>query len=411
MALFILPRDINNLISATLQKAVHSIPKSIRVCCLLNLPWAFTTSPAPIIMHRLSMIGLFRLCSMKPLRYLCSLTRKRNYSSRTKRAPILQLPVEILLLVADNLALHDMFVLSQTCRALRYIMIHDWEDEISRLSYDDELRFWAGLASTLPTCWACPKCCKLHHLDISDIPITSFPRPSRLPCGVDLSRRDFSGHGYAIQHHHIQTALKLSPPGKRHEKYFKALMVPYTHTAEIYGTVFTETYKAEPRIINDRFLLSEKWMLKNNTPLVLPFFRHNGIWVCPHLCVCDGGLMSSRSWKKVVSGIARMKYKNTPFKEILHLEDGITLALKSLGERVCVSCPRCPTDCEISVSVDERMAIIRAWHDFGMQGSPVDASWMVHVKTSAKNDWLNPGFGVSYAQGSVRKLWDTGISW
>lgn len=70
-----------------------------------------------------------------------------------------------------------------------------------------------------------------------------------------------------------------------------------------------------------------------------------------------------------------------------------------------ISCPRCPTDCGIIVSASQRIATVRAWHDFGTEASPMDISWRVHVATDFTEDWLNGGPRVDYVHGSIRGLW------
>lgn len=335
---------------------------------------------------------------------------KSDRSCRNRDAAILQLPTDILFLVADNLALHDKFFLSQTCQALRHIMFRDWDSEISRLSFNDKLRFWTGLACTLPSYWACAKCCKLHLINTSDTPtslILGWQYPS---CGADLSRGDFIRQGYSVQHHHIQIALKLSRLRNKHEKYFAALMDTYTYTSENFTTLFIRSFTAEPRIINKRFILHEEWNIRNDTSVISPLFQHNDISVCPHLCVYGGGLECSFTWKRIVRRLARQRNKNREFKEIIQLENGILSAFKSPGEWICISCPRCPTDCQIKASTDGRTATIRAWHDFGVEGSPMDTGWSVHVKSGGNKDWLYQEPSLDYAHGSIRNLWLADIS-
>ena len=220
---------------------------------------------------------------------------KANKDDVNKNVALLQLPPEIFRLIINNVGLHGEFVLSQTCHDLRNVFSRDWDDEISRLRFNDRLRFWAGLACALPGYWACPECCRLHPIDTSDTPTT----PHNLLCGANLSLhcvelpRCGINRGYLIQQHHIQNALKLSRSESRYQQYFVDLMRSYTKTDRnefMFEPSFTESYTAKPRIIDNRFILQEEWIIADDSNVIRPLEQHSIIPVCPHLCVFSGGL-------------------------------------------------------------------------------------------------------------------------
>ncbi|TFB02514.1 hypothetical protein CCMA1212_005044 [Trichoderma ghanense] len=327
----------------------------------------------------------------------------RDHDQKSPGAAILQLPLDILFLITSHLALHDEFLLSHTCKALRQVVFHHWNIEIPRLSFEDQIGFWVGLAYTLPNRRVCLKCCKLHPIDASDVPAAFRAVRSRgVPCRVNYSR-GIEIEGYSVQHYHVQLALKLSRLGSVHQQYLAALLDPYTRTGRSLIPPLAESYAAEPRIINQRFILREEWNISNNTGTALPLFSDKTclhLPVCPHMRMAFGGPARSRSWKESsIRWMGHMSHNNTSdsmqqleestlLKEVTLLEDGIELAYESPGRWIFNSCLHCPTDFAIMVSTDEREATIRAWHDFGREGSPLDISWKAHV-TDGNAHWLD----------------------
>ncbi|PTB65891.1 hypothetical protein BBK36DRAFT_1120850 [Trichoderma citrinoviride] len=360
---------------------------------------------------------------MHRLRFLRRLLGKgrrhhRDHDQKHPSAAILQLPLDILLLITDNLALHDTFLLSHTCKALRQVTFQDWDADISRLPFEDQIAFWAGLAYTLPNRWACLQCCKLHPINISDVPAAfRTVRNRAFPCSIDYSR-GIEIEGYSVQHYHVQFALKLSRLGNVHQQYLAALMDSYTRTGPSLIPPLAESYAAEPRIINERFILREEWKISNNTSTALPLLWDNTdlhIPVCPHMRM-SGGPARSRSWKESsihwmvrVSNSMQQREGSVLLKEITLLEDGIALAYESPGQWIFNSCLHCPTDFAIMISTDEQEATIRAWHDFGVEGSPLDISWKEHVKDEATH-YFDVGPYLDYPHGGVRESWLEGIS-
>lgn len=280
---------------------------------------------------------------------------------------------------------------------------------------------WGWPTCTLPNRWACLKCCKLHHIDTSDVPAAfQTVRYRGVPCSIKHSR-GIEVEGYSMQHYHIQFALKLSRLGKVHQRYLAALMDTYTRTGIAFIPPLADSYTAEPRIINKRFILREEWNIRNNTSTALPLFPDKSrlpLPVCPHMRMLFGGPARSRSWKQSsIHWMVHMSNNNnmrqleefTLLKEVTLLEDGIALAYESLGQWIFNSCLHCPTDFAIMISTDEREATIRAWHDFGIEGSPIDIRWKAHVADKSRH-WLDVGPYVDYNHGSIRELWSEGIS-
>ncbi|KAL7907811.1 hypothetical protein GGI35DRAFT_486815 [Trichoderma velutinum] len=327
------------------------------------------------------------------------------------QAAMLQLPLEIINLITSNLALHNKAYLSQTCTALRRILLCDWRQEASKLSPEDRFVFWEGIAHNSPNQWFCQKCCELHHVNSSAMQIS---RHNRLPCGAIL-RRQINLDGHCIQYHDVQFALKLSRLGNMEQRHFPLMMAPI-HTK--LKAMSPTHYSTEPKIIDRRFILREEWTVKGRSETYLHWnetvwpqtvrrwtlFQDESISVCPHLGLLDG-LYKTRVKKTMISATIQSPSWTTTHRAITDLEDGIALAMELPDQWVFISCPRCPTDCGIIVSEGNKMATIQAWHDFGTEGPSSDISWELHLRRSIYKDWSDQGTNVNYVHGSIRALW------
>ncbi|KAL7955951.1 hypothetical protein V8C34DRAFT_326715 [Trichoderma compactum] len=323
---------------------------------------------------------------------------------------MLQVPQEIIYLIADNLALADKVYLSQTCTALRRIMFCDWRQEASKLSREDMFAFWGGIAPQSPNHWACQKCCKLHLANSSAMEPVRY---NRLPCGFKL-HRPLKLNGFCIDYHHVQFALKLSRLGNMEQKYQDMMMRPFQ---SMWKDMDATRYTADARIINERFIFRQEWIVDDREGKYLEWnnnewpqtihrwisFRDEDIAICPHLCL-RGGLHYSRTEKKDVSATIQTQNWATTPRVITDIEDEDGFAVELPGQWVFISCLRCPTDCGIKVSEGNKETTIQSWHDLGTEGSQ-SASWGVHVSAGIYDDCTDQGIKADYTYGSIRALW------
>lgn len=96
-------------------------------------------------------------------------------------------------------------------------------------------------------------------------------------------------------------------------------------------------------------------------------------------------------------------------KEFTMVEDGISSALRCPGKWIYNSCLRCLTEFGVMVSPDQRKVTIQAWHNFGMEGSPMDISWKVNV-ADKEYQLVTMSPYLDYIHGSIRELWLSGGS-
>ncbi|KAH0498493.1 hypothetical protein TgHK011_005746 [Trichoderma gracile] len=202
-----------------------------------------------------------------------------------------------------------------------------------------------------------------------------------------------------------------------HQKYLAELMstcIYPTHKLKR----FKQSYKAEPRIINGQFLLRERWALSALTHTSPPLFSEEsvfGLQVCSHLQLYHSNLENSRNLKRLILS-ARAQVANLTQRELMAIfrgatlvEDEIDLALESPGWWRFNSCMRCHTDFGVMVTPDKRTATIQAWHNFGVEGSPMDANWRAYTHDSYSTAYdsfvRNGNAPLHHRHGSVRELY------
>ncbi|PTB62300.1 hypothetical protein BBK36DRAFT_1129421 [Trichoderma citrinoviride] len=109
-------------------------------------------------------------------RWLRSLTSKK--AEQDPSCAILQLPVEMILLIFEQLPQYQRILLAQTCSSLRAIFIDNYkarEDggqplSSGQLGVDQRSRFLFTMAYSQPNLLACHQCMKLHTIDQEDTP-------------------------------------------------------------------------------------------------------------------------------------------------------------------------------------------------------------------------------------------------
>lgn len=268
----------------------------------------------------------------------------------TFKASIMALPDEILLLVLDEVSLHDKFLLSQTCSTMRRIASCDWGRGLDQLSLAEKFDFWTGLAYVLSDHFVCANCCRLHRVHRSDL---SKSRPRR--CYV---RKHYMQH-HQVQHHQVQLALKYHRLGDTHQEYLQALLAPWTVP---YHPSLAK-YSARPKIVRNRYILQEEWTLFNDgDPVSKESLGRDSVVLCPHLVFIYDGY-SPWSPQEQRPGI--------------EFSDKISRAFDRPGEEEYHHCRYCPTDYLIVV-IDPGSVRFTAWHDFGPHGSPLDLQWTTH---------------------------------
>ncbi|KAI1398316.1 hypothetical protein F4819DRAFT_502465 [Hypoxylon fuscum] len=308
---------------------------------------------------------------------------------------LLQLPLELVYLVAEFLTPVDLALLSQTCRSLQAAL--KGYSNASHLCRTEYLTYLAGLARGLPEKWVCEGCMTLHPIVRFDTPGSKYHK-SYCPLKSVTSLRYGPPHykipdddrlrckQIPIGHRHVQLALKytrLKCP--EYKSYLQALIAPH-HDMQFKPsreTLLKTHYSAYPRIVagddgNLRFLLLSTWRYyKGRKDILLHELGYQ--MICPHLRLNCGPCV---------------------------LESATEKALKARGngrERTG-ACPRCATD--FSVQLTSGYLSLRVWQDFGSEGSPVDLAWKSQCAFYNSDSGLNCRYikpTLYHKPGSIKK--------
>ncbi|KAI0975422.1 hypothetical protein F4678DRAFT_420225 [Xylaria arbuscula] len=322
---------------------------------------------------------------------------KRPRGQQALNTYFLQLPVELILCIADFLTPPDLILLSQTCHPLRTIF---WKHtDITKLSRTERLSYLAGLAREQPKKWICQKCMTLHRMAKLDTPAAEFSQSScpRQQIGeIRFDIRLWYGQ-IKLEHRHIQLALKYTRLRQhKYDKYLRAVMTPYldTHFDPRSKARVKIEYAAYPKIATAcnaelKFLLLSTWRCYTRKKKI-SFNDIGDLPICPHVTI--------EPW-----------YPWRPSDPGYGLQQAIHGALEGRGDgkEHTGSCPRCTTD--FSVKLESRWLDLHVWQDFGSESSPGDIAWEVHCDRLSLNGTPNLwdiGLTLEHEPGTIRKLYE-----
>lgn len=301
-----------------------------------------------------------------------------HYSS----SAILQLPIDVVHLVADHLPSHTRNLLSQTCRSLNLGLAR----RTTRLSRTEHVSYMDCAVRDMPSKWACRRCNELHDISWLDTPIT--PRLNHT-YGPPTSEREVCRYqSYAICQRHIQLALKYTRIGgdSKMRLHLAHLMLHYQtrfYTSDGSNQVLCH-FSAVPGIIQGRYVLEVEWCwIRNKRD---PARMNLGtLKVCEHQgwdSVLDVGVLgffSAREWD-MTENLEEEEYLVTESTTLLGfqsrsrhngqvaLTNAMWKAFMVPDQCVLGSCPRCPTD--FSVEVKSKDVRLTAWRDMGPENGP-----------------------------------------
>ncbi|KAI1431901.1 hypothetical protein GGR50DRAFT_697548 [Xylaria sp. CBS 124048] len=275
------------------------------------------------------------------------------------------LPVDIILDIADLLGPADYILFSHTSRATRRILEHRYT--INSLTRSEYLKYLAAITRTLPKYWLCYYCAKLHHISTHDTPNSKHIIPSNCFCARIGIRIRWTSHPRPIwiEHHHAQLALKyarLNNP--KYYDYLQALMRPLFHQytdARGQGASLTTRYSVYPRIIRGsngqlRFLTLSTWKFidhRDSNGQASTCVAPRPIKLCPHLNF-DPHHSSNHA---------------------LNTSQSRALTKRPGHRSRSTWCTRCGTDISVRRSTSTKLVTLRAWQDFGPEGVPKTCAW------------------------------------
>lgn len=303
--------------------------------------------------------------------------------------PLLELPLEVFLCIADVLPLHAWALLSQTCRALRSTLPpHDLRAKLRRLPRSQRMAFYAGLAHVFPDYLACLRCCRLHRVDDEDTPrrpgYTRNDCPNARSCTYHAYNRTWPH--YNLNHNHVQLALKYT---RQPDAYLRDLVVPY-YTYGRRGDIIVAT-RGIPKIVAGRFFLESIitfWHTRGDCIDV-----HSALECTTFLCRHETPCLLAERWAAVAA--------HSGFR----LDEWAVKGVDKLA-----ACMSCRADIRMVLTKDRWS--FRCWQDLG---SEEETGHAVMARRYAINDsyynWLDEDVShmrqprVRRAPGSVERLY------
>jgi len=291
----------------------------------------------------------------------------------------MSLPVDVILLIVDELPVDARVLLSSSCRSMRTLLRPTCISAVHDMSFTGRRMFLANLAANLPNTVMCMSCDKIHGIEARDVPIGTWKFSYRAcqPADGLIDRHD-TGPGYQITHKHVQIGAKYARFGAN-SKHLAALLAPYSTADKTYNKLLRFEYYAQPKVVDGRFLVLSRWCYAPIRDPVSEETLPKFITFCPHLRT-------------------HFSISLTPV-----FINSISLALRSSiqnpGTQIRGGCDRCLTDYAMEFSYDGTLSI-SFWRDFGDGSSlpSADPSWGAHISCTTLT--------VSHEPGSIRSRYD-----
>lgn len=334
-----------------------------------------------------------RRAHIKPLPVSQGLTTlgRRLFPEDAGTSLLLDLPVEIILLIAKNLPLYGRRIFSETCRALYNAIPRD-KGQWLCAKVSDRLDYLTSLVREQPDRWVCLRCRRTHRDEVTDSPGSpggavqydcsdmTFYRVT-LP-HLDLRRRT-PGNSIYIANWHIQISVKfarlqkLGQLDRQQQERLKELLEPIPAG----GTTCKITMY--PKVVNGRYLmLVESGTLVSDKNEVDT--RRTQEMFCQHLRL-----------------LTTHEYFTRDFEEDEN-PDGQVVTQVGLLQAACMNrqtafdafCRRCRLD--VTLAATNGRLTVRTWRDLGSELRPIP----LHGIT----EWWQMGAFV----GSDRDPWERG---
>ncbi|KAM6476996.1 hypothetical protein HDV62DRAFT_402232 [Trichoderma sp. SZMC 28011] len=350
---------------------------------------------------------------------LCRLINGNTRTSQNLSCPILNLPIEIILLIVERLPQYQQIILSQTCYPLRLIIRKNNKlQNLSAINLDKDQRqeYIFAMARGHLDIWACHKCVKLHRINRNDTPMnprTAIQGQTSWDCYYyRVNYKAYFRHlQYKLFHRHMQLALKytrLETTGtvlrKAYKDHLNRLLQPvsgvihphkYGMTSEIIGTL-----SVSPKITTDgEFLIHSKRTFFKDVKSV-SIKSLGWLQICLHQFLTPEAHMHKlhRRPCHLVDDQFCSYWWNNLLTNPTSALGSVVLSAFLRETEVCGSCPFCETD--FSVQASSEITIVRVWQRFGSETSlSSNISWQGQMRLPPER------VVTSYPPGSIRQLY------
>ncbi|KAH0489987.1 hypothetical protein TgHK011_001473 [Trichoderma gracile] len=294
---------------------------------------------------------------------------------------LLQLPAELVVAIGAQLPRPSQILASQSCRALRNILcdsVIPGEDRLPEtLNREEQAEFLLHLSRGQPYKWVCEECMELHPAFMHDMPGKPMSE-AYLPCFFPGfgQRQDLNLHaiyGFKLNHRHVQLALKharLAATEPLDTTYLQKLLQPHHKRIRSRYTrkrLVDADFLAHPKIADGRFLVKTTFEFREGYDKVCREYLGT-VAVCGHQVIQASDV---HNWRGQLSDA------HNDLHPLYALLIAVRAAFQSPGMEFCGRCEFCGTD--FSVKASPERVTVRAWKDFGPEGTTYDPYWRSHM--------------------------------
>ena len=312
--------------------------------------------------------------------------------------PVLGLPIELLLMISEQLPSASRVFFSQTCRPLRRVFAHLRPPEQHEIPSEDRLEYLVDRVRNIPDRWLCELCLELHPIHPYDTP----QHPLSVTCPLERQRLRKRGYGLTtirLDYRHVQLTLKYARmtagASQGYNDYLRALLKPIVTsftTRPGSPDLLHVRHSIFPRVVAGRYLLQSIYTYMQNYATVTRE-TVGELRVCLHQrCAPVNGRMAN-----LFSNGQRPSW-GLPQPVGTSLGETSEAAFQYMGQEMCGHCPHCLTD--FSVYATPQRALVRVWQDLGPEGSPLEPAWVVHTRTFRRHLDMR----VPHCPGTIREL-------
>ncbi|RSM03554.1 hypothetical protein CEP52_007317 [Fusarium oligoseptatum] len=281
---------------------------------------------------------------------------------------LVQMPLDILLIIANFLPLHAELIFTHTCVTVKKALTRP-SNANRRLNWDEHLEYLTAVISNRTDRWVCDDCDRTHPTYVEDTPRTPLTPDCYRPKFFQV--RNPWNEGFKLPcHRHVQLALKyirLGPQSAEEQAHLDDLLRPVHLTqtidcALIQPYVYSGSVRLEqchcPKVVHGRYFI-----LHTCTYTLLEDYRGPP----PILEACKHRRVEFHSREKELSvenieGFFLNLNMRSPLAERVWRAD-----------KVGWSCPDCATDLEAYWNGSS--VTMKVWRDLGAEGSPFATDW------------------------------------
>lgn len=321
--------------------------------------------------------------------------RKKDGNGERKRisntaSPLLNSPVEVVLLIAEQMTPTERLFLSQTCSDLRAIIGPSSPLAVQKALDTNRSEFLTVAHKILPRHRFCDRCNKLHAAKTFDVPTSPWKDP-KCPRSKEHLRRYF---GYRLARRHVQLAMKYHALGKPCATRLEALMRGYK-TRDLGPLNNAAIYTFKPKISQGKFLLMSRYELDlpirlKDRSLDRKWFRT--IRICPHIMMRyeqEAWFWTNNIYPRAIGCVHDAR-------------DPTVLGPQSPLASQSASCEYCPTDYNVMAS--RSVVTITTWQDMGTGSIGEDRAWDSHVSSFCEGEMRTTKY--PFLPGSVRRSYE-----